>query len=193
MSERGVTATTQTIVLVLLVFVAQVISLEVGFGIEYYALGLPLEERPWTIITSVYAHAGTAHLLSNIVGLAIFGYLVERRSSRPRFHLFVVVSGATACVAEVVIASLFDVFPLVLGISGAVFALMGYVLSSNPVTRTVLGWVKLSVPTQLLLMLVLAVAITWFTRGERVALIAHFTGFLLGLVSGRMRLLRVHR
>lgn len=191
MAPRAGQAVIEVFVLCILVFIVQVVSLTLGLvGMEVFALSVPLGEYPWTIVVSVYAHAGTDHLLMNLIALLVFGFIVERQSTRLRFHAFVLLSGAIAGIAEIMIGSMLGPSPLVLGISGAVFALMGYVLTSNPVADSVFGWLELETTQQLALMLVLAIAITWITRGERVALVAHFVGFLLGLVAGRQHLLR---
>ena len=190
MRDRILGPTVETVGIVLAVFVVQVIALTIGLSIDLFALSMPLEDNPWTIVTAVYAHAGISHLVANLVALIVFGYIVERRSSRWRFHAFIVTTGALAGIAEVIVGSLMGASPLVVGISGAVFALMGYILASNPVTDSAVAWLEVDVRVQLVLMLLIAVAITWITRGERVALVAHFTGFLLGLISGRAHLLR---
>lgn len=191
MRRRSPGPTLETAGIVLAVFLVQVVVITLGASIELFALSTPLADKPWTIVTSIYAHAGPTHLLANLVALAVFGFIVERRSARWRFHAFVITTGAIAGIVEVLVASLAGGSPFVVGISGAVFALMGYVLASNPVTDSVVAWLEVDARIQVLLMLVLAVALTWVTRGERVALVAHFTGFILGLVSGRAHLLRV--
>lgn len=191
MAPRTGQAILEVLLLCILVFLAQVVSLTFGLsGMEFFALSVPLSEYPWTIVVSVYAHGGIDHLIANIIGLLVFGFIVERRSSRARFHAFVLGTGAIAGIAEVLVGSMLGPSPLVLGISGAVFALMGYVLTSNPVAESVFGWLEMDLKVQLVLMVVLALAITWITRGERVALVAHFTGFLLGLIAGRAHLLK---
>ena len=190
MLERLLGPTAETVAIVIAVFALQTVALAIGLSMELFALSAPLSENPWTIVLAVYSHAGTTHLIANLVGLVIFGYLVERGSVRWRFHGFVLTTGAVAGIAEVLVGSLAGASPLVVGISGAVFALMGYLLASNPITDTALKWLDMDTHIQLLLMILFAIAITWVTRGERVALIAHFTGFLLGLGAGRAHLLR---
>lgn len=183
-------ATFEVATLTVAVFLVQSAALAAGIGSEMFALTMPLAERPWTIALSVYAHGSLPHLTTNLLGLLIFGFIVERRSERSRFHAFVLTTGALAGAAEVFFGSLFGPAPFVLGISGAVFGLMGYVLASNPVTDSLLAWLEVDTRVQVVLMVVLAVAITWFSRGQRVAMVAHFVGFSLGLVAGRLHLLR---
>lgn len=186
-------ATVEVMILAIVMFIAQLVLASIGLGVEMFALAAPLLDRPWTLVTSVYAHGSLDHLIANLVGLVIFGFLVERRSSRGRFHAFVLLTGMIAALAQVVIASLLGPNTGVLGISGAVFALMGYALTSNPVTESVVGWFRLNARTQIVLMIALAIAITLVTWGEQVAVFGHFTGFLVGLLAGRAHVLRVER
>jgi membrane associated rhomboid family serine protease len=77
----------------------------------------------------------------------------------------------------------------VLGASGAILGLYGYLLGSNRITETLVAGVELGARVQLLVGAVLAAAITLLTANPGAALIAHFTGFLFGFLSGRAHLL----
>ena len=92
---------------------------------------------------------------------------------------------------QVVVSGLVGPGSAVLGASGAVFGLLGYLLAGNAVTDTVLGWLPLSGRARVTLLLALALAVTLLTASPGVALVAHFTGFALGLLAGRVRLLAV--
>ena len=156
-----------------------------------FALSSPLSVAPWTVVTSVYAHGSVGHLLANAVGLLLFGPLVERRTTRLRFHAFVVASGGIAGVAQVILGGLAGSSPAVLGISGAVFALGGYLLAGNVVTTTIFDRLRLTPRAQFALFAALAVVLTLVTAAPGVALIAHATGAFLGLVAGRSGVLSV--
>ncbi|GAA0670132.1 rhomboid family intramembrane serine protease [Natronoarchaeum mannanilyticum] len=163
-----------------------------------FALQLPLEVRPWTLVTSVYAHdpTGLGHLLSNAVALSIVGFALERHTTRWRFHAFFVLTGAAAGAFQVLFNRLLLQVGLVgqalpvLGASGAVFALFGYVLAGNRLTGGLLDRIGLDPRWQLLLFLVAATLVTLATAAPGVALAAHFFGFLLGLLAGQANLLR---
>lgn len=176
-----------------LVFVAQQLFGLVGLGLAWFALALPLAIAPWTLVTSVYAHASLNHLLANAIGLAAIGFALERFTSRVRFHAFVLVTGVVAALAELVVGALLGGATAVIGASGAVLALYGYVLAGNPIAGGVLDWLDLSRRAKLGLLVAVAVLVTFLTAGSGVALVAHATGLVLGLVSGRLRLLRVDR
>ncbi|MFC7136284.1 rhomboid family intramembrane serine protease [Halobaculum litoreum] len=158
-----------------------------------FVLSPPTLAHPWTIATSVYAHAGVGHLLSNAVVVVVAGVPVAAATTRLRFHAFVLGTGALAGLAQVWIGGL--VAPTgVVGISGAAFALVGYVAAANPAADA-LGRVaaRLGVPPRVVVVAVgvaaLAVTLAFSPAGS--ALVAHLVGLLLGVVAGRLRLLRV--
>lgn len=155
-----------------------------------FALAPPVLLPPWTLVTSVYAHAGPAHLLSNAVVVALAGSLVALSTTRLRFHLFFVVTGMLSGLAHVWITGLFGPSSGVLGASGAAFALVGYVISANPVSTSVLDRLRLPPRVLVVIAAVVAVGLTLLFSAPGSALIAHLTGASLGLLAGRVQLLR---
>jgi len=172
------------------VFVLQRLLGVVVGSMTLFALAPPVGLRPWTLVTSVYAHASIPHLVANSVVLLVVGSVLERETSRLRFHAFFLVTGVVSGLAQVWIGNLFGPPSGVLGASGAIFALVGYVLTGNRVADTVLSRLPVSPETQLAVFAVVAAAVTYLTAGRGVALVAHFAGLLLGLVAGRAHLLR---
>lgn len=187
MGQRG-WPTLETLGLLLGVFALQSLLALLNLGVPL-ALSEPLLRYPWTILTSVYAHGGPGHLLANGVALALLGPLVARRTTRAAFHGFFVTTGALAGVAEVVLGGLVGPDVAVLGASGAVFALLGYLLSGNVVSTVVLDRISLSTRAQLALFLAVAVLVTLATARPGLALFGHATGLLCGLLAGRGRLI----
>lgn len=174
-----------------LVYLVQRIGGLLGLGLVPFALALPLTVAPWTLVTSVYAHASLDHLLANAVALAVVGFALERSTTRLRFHGYVLVTGALAGLAEVLFGVLLGGGAAVIGASGAVLALYGYVLAGNPVTGGVLDRLNLGRRAKLLLVVALALLLTLLTARSGVALVAHAAGFGLGLIAGRRHVLRV--
>lgn len=171
------------------VFVAQRVGGVVGIEIGSFALAAPFA-RPWTLVTSVYAHASVAHLLANAVALVVVGFALEQFTTRARFHGFVLVTGALAGLAQVLVGRLVGQPTAVLGASGAILALYGYVLAGNPLTGGVLARVDVGYRGRFLLLLLVAVVVTVATAGPGVAIVAHFAGVVLGAVAGRLHVLR---
>lgn len=182
--------TVQTALACVLVFAAQSVLSVVGVGLGFFALAFPLSVRPWTLVLATYAHAGVAHLLANVVALLLVGLVVERGTTRLRFHAFFVLTGAVAGVAELLVAAVFAGGTAVVGASGAVFALLGYALAGNRAVGAVGSRVRLDRSLTLGLYVAVAALLTLVTAGPGLALVAHFTGLLVGLLAGRRRLLR---
>ena len=182
--------TVQTVLVCLVTFAVQSVLGVFGVGLGTFALSFPLEVRPWTLVTATYAHAGVTHLLANLVALLVVGLVVERGTTASRFHAFFVLTGALAGVAELVVAAVLGGGAAVIGASGAVFALLGYALAGNRVVGVVAPKVRLDRAATLGLFVVVAAVLTLVTAAPDLALVAHFTGLLGGLVAGRRRLLR---
>jgi membrane associated rhomboid family serine protease len=171
------------------VFCLQLLLGLVGVGQGLFALALPLSSRPWTLVVSVYAHSSVPHLLANAVALVVVGTLLAYRTSALRFHAFFLAAGVLTGLTEVFVGAALGQRVAVLGASGAVFALAGYLLAGNRITDAALGGVTLRPRTQLLVGVVLAAALTWLTASPGVALAAHFSGVVVGLLAGRFHVL----
>ena len=191
----------ETLGLFVLVLVAQYVAAMFSIAVmaSLFVLEAPIADQPWTIVTSVYAHDGVGHMLSNSLGLVLFGWPIARATTRLRFHAFFVTTGALAGIAQVAATSAMasvggdGAAVGVLGASGAVFALMGYLLAGNRLSDGLAARIEVPLWMTLLIFVALAAAITILTAAPQVALIAHFTGFLLGLVTGRLGVLEVSR
>jgi len=179
--------TLETLAILAVVFALQRVLGVAGWS-DLFVLAPPVTHRPWTAVTSVYAHVDLAHLVGNAVALAVVGPIVARRTTRFTFHAYFVATGALAAVAEVVLGGVLWAPSPVLGASGAVFALVGYVVAGNVVSRVVLDRLALSARTQLVGLLALAVVVTLATAGTRTALFGHLTGLVCGFVAGRLGL-----
>lgn len=168
-----------------LVYVLQFITAFAGLVGSLFVLSPPIAQNPWTIVTSIYAHDGTGHLFSNAVALVLFGWPVARATTRLRFHLFFIVSGAVAGITQIVVSDAAGV----LGASGAVFALFGYLMAGNRLSSSLVQAVRVPTWVTLVAFVVIAAVVTLATASPGVALIAHFAGLLVGLLAGRVGLL----
>ncbi|MFD1511681.1 rhomboid family intramembrane serine protease [Halomarina rubra] len=149
-----------------------------------FALGPTFPATPWTLVTSVYTHAGPAHFVGNAVTLLFVGLLLERSTTTARYHTFFLVTGILAGLTQVMLSD-----SSVVGASGAIFALIGYVVTANPISEVAFSRLRLTRGVQLVVFALLALLVTALTGAPGVALAAHFAGFLLGLVAGRLHVL----
>ncbi|UIP00619.1 rhomboid family intramembrane serine protease [Halobaculum sp. CBA1158] len=150
---------------------------------------------PWTLATSVYAHAGVGHLFGNAVLVVVAGVPIAAGTTRARFHAFVLATGALAGVAQVWIGGLLAPATVgVLGTSGAAFALAGYVAAANPAAGAagrLIERLGASPRAVVFVVALLALAVTLAFSPPGSALVAHFVGLTLGIAAGSVRLLRV--
>lgn len=162
----------------------------------YFVLEYPLQENYWTLVSSVFAHGGINHLVSNITGLIFFGLPVAFKASRKKFYLFFLITGMVAGISQILFFQyLYSVGAVeqtagVLGASGAIFALIGYFIASNKVSRITRKILPSSQIIAYLVYITIAVWITLATASPQAALVGHFTGLIIGLLAGRRNLLR---
>lgn len=88
-----------------------------------------------TLVTSMFLHGGTAHLLMNMWSLYIFGDNVEDALGRVRFIVFYLACGLGAAFAQVLIDPSSTV-PMV-GASGAISGVMAAYLRLFPQARVI--------------------------------------------------------
>lgn len=165
----------------ILVWIAAVVGLSPAVALDRTVLS-----RPWTLVTSVYVHAGLVHLVGNAVVVVLAGVPIAVSTTRARFHAFFLGTGALAGLAQVAVTP-----AGVVGASGAAFALAGYVATSNPVSGTLLDWTGLAARVTVPVAAVVVGIVTVLASPAGSAVVAHFAGGLLGVVAGRFRVLRV--
>ncbi|MGM0604250.1 MAG: rhomboid family intramembrane serine protease [Halobacteriota archaeon] len=185
--------TLEVLAICTVVFLAQsivgLVSVPIATGL--FALSAPVAAQPWTLVTSIYAHASLGHFVANMIALVLFGWLLERRTTPWRFHAFFLLVGIVAGVSEVTVAGLYGQQVAVVGASGALFGLLGYLLAGNAVSAALFRSIQLRGRSQLVVFLLVAIGLTIATGRPGVALVAHFTGAIIGLLAGRLGVLDV--
>jgi membrane associated rhomboid family serine protease len=142
-----------------------------------------------TLVTSMFLHAGWAHLLGNMLFLWVFGDNVEDAFGHVRYLFFYLACGILAGLGQIVLAPGSNV-PGV-GASGAISGVLAAYLvmfGNNPV-RVLIGFIPAVVPAYLMIGVWIAfqflsgVATVGATaQSGGVAYGAHVGGFLGGLV-----------
>jgi membrane associated rhomboid family serine protease len=147
------------------------------------------------IITSMFLHAGFAHLFGNLWFLWLFGDGLEGQIGRVRFFLLYFCTGICAAVVQIVIEPS-SPLPMI-GASGAISGILGSYFSLFPratVTSVILfGWMSrlVEVPANFYLgfwfILQLASGIFGLMGASdqgAIAVWAHAGGFVAGMVAG---------
>jgi membrane associated rhomboid family serine protease len=150
--------------------------------IPYYFIS-----RPWTVVTSMFIHAGFMHILANMITLYFFGSFFARLVGNGWFSLVYFIGGI---VGNLLFLLLGDTLSIVIGASGAVYAIAGALVVMMP-KLTVRLYFIIPMP---LWVVVLVFFVAWsFVPG--VAWQAHLGGLAVGLIAGyffRRRLRRYY-
>jgi membrane associated rhomboid family serine protease len=146
------------------------------------------------ILTSMFMHAGLAHLAGNMLYLWIFGDNVEDRMGSFKYLLFYIVGGYIASITHI-ITNPHSTLPTV-GASGAIAAVLGAYLVLFP-SQKVLTLIPLGFWLRMTMLPASLVLVVWFllqfipgvlTLGGPdvggVAFWAHIGGFATGVVLG---------
>src|SRR2546427_1112887 len=149
-----------------------------------------------TLITSMFMHAGLAHIFGNMLFLWIFGDNIEDRLGHFRYLIFYLVCGVLAGLSHVLATVAFaggDQASLLvpsLGASGAISAVLGAYILLFPTNRVIvlLGWFATPVPAFIAIglwfVLQLISGLGVLGSGSQqggVAYAAHIGGFISGL------------
>lgn len=140
--------------------------------------------EPWRLISAVFVHFGTWHLLGNLFFLTWLGRVAEPAVGSARFVLAYIVTGIAGFVASTAYSAIFESFGggLTAGASGAVFGITGMVLAmlyrqKNP------QWKGFAVQAVLFQLLV-GFAINQTRVGIMINNLAHLGGLVVGLMFG---------
>lgn len=136
------------------------------------------------LLSSMFLHSGLFHLGFNMLFLWVFGNNVEDRLGHIGFGLFYVLAGLVSTTAYVVTQPAGTV--AILGASGAVAGVMGSYLIWYPDApiRTLVFLILVDIRARwFLLAWFLLQFFTW--SGPR-AWIAHVSGFVVGVIAGRI-------
>jgi membrane associated rhomboid family serine protease len=173
------------------------IPYEISHGVDLVgsAGGVPQTPGPspiyLTLLTSMFMHAGWAHVGGNMLFLWIFGDNVEHRIGPVRFLLFYLLAGVIASLAQILVDPNSPVPTL--GASGAISGVLGAYLVLYPVNRvTVWAWFIFTVPALVVIGIWIVIqfvngfgafAVSQETSGD-VAYFAHIGGFVVGVLAG---------
>ncbi|KAB1224120.1 Inactive rhomboid protein 1 [Morella rubra] len=138
----------------------------------------------WRLITCNWLHAGVFHLLANMLSLLVIGIRLEREFGFVRVGLLYVISGLGGSV----LSGLFIQTNISVGASGALFGLLGGMLS-EVITNWTLYSNKFAALLTLLIIVVINLAVGILPHVDN---FAHIGGFVSGFLLGFVFLIRPH-
>jgi membrane associated rhomboid family serine protease len=136
-----------------------------------------IPQRPWTIVTYAFLHAGVLHLLFNMIGLFFFGPRLEAELGGRRFLGLYFTSVVAAA-----IASLLTPFVAIVGASGGVFGVLVGFAKFWPRDR-IYFWGVIPIEARWFIVLLAIYSIVGgFGGGGSIAHFAHLGGLVGGWV-----------
>ena len=133
-------------------------------------------KQPWTIVTSMFLHAGFGHLFGNMLTLFFFGRYLSRLVGDSKFLIVYFGGGILGSILFILLAPPFSV---AVGASGAVYAVAGALVMLRPNLRVLLYFI---VPMPLWVVITVFFVVFSFIPG--VAWQAHLGGLIVGLTAG---------
>ncbi|KAL3717169.1 hypothetical protein ACJRO7_008709 [Eucalyptus globulus] len=136
----------------------------------------------WLLITCIWLHGGVFHLLANMLSFLVIGIRLEREFGFVLIGLLYVISGLGGSL----MSSLFIQSSISVGASGALFGLLGGMLSEL-ITNWSIYANKVASFLTLLIIIVINLAVGIFPHVDN---FAHIGGFLSGFLLGFVLLIR---
>ncbi|RLN39837.1 RHOMBOID-like protein 2 [Panicum miliaceum] len=142
------------------------------------------EHQGWRLLSSMWLHAGVVHLVANMMSLLFIGMRLEQQFGYVRVSAVYLVSGLGGSV----LSSLFIRNHISVGASGALFGLLGAMLS-----ELLTNWTIYTNKVAAVLTLLFVVAVNMVLGIlPHVNNLAHIGGFLTGFLLGFVALMRPH-
>ena len=159
----------------LLVFIVTLIRPELVVSLGLNRSLFP--DRPWTLLTSMFVHAGFWHIFANMLTLYFFGYYVHALVGELRFLIVYFVGGLLGGVVYLLLSSPFSV---AVGASGAIFAVAGTLTVMRPKERIFV----FPIPAPIPLWVAVIGGFVIMSFASNVAWQAHLGGLVSGLIMG---------
>jgi len=163
----------------LIFFIAALIREEVIFTTFGFTPSQFLDE-PWTIVTSMFVHDGPWHIIANMLMLYFLGSYLLGLVGEVKF---LIVYFAGGLLGNILFFLLGNEYAIVVGASGALFAIMGAMAVMRPRLK-VLVWFLVPVDLWILVVAISVLIIPTQIDSSYVAWQAHIGGLVLGLAAG---------
>ena len=160
---------------------------------RYYLAMIPswvlYKHMYWQFATYMFVHGNMSHILFNMLGLFFFGASVERRMGSREFLLFYLLTGTLAGIFSYVIYYLSGTNVMLLGASGAVFAVLMAYAVYYPDSRIFIFGI---IPMRASVMVLVYTGIELFSQftgaSGGVAHLTHLAGFAFAFLYFLIRL-----
>lgn len=173
--EFSKTLTFWMILINIAVYIAILINPPLIYYLWSYNLLYNSPVEIWRFVTPVFTHAQLCHLIANLFSLIYLGSLVEKYLTKTEYLFIYLGTGIISEIATTIAYSLFRPEAVGIGASGAIYGLMGFIIT------TIIDDKKDRFKV-LIVVIVSAIGVNLFI--PNVGNVAHFAGLISGLVFG---------
>jgi membrane associated rhomboid family serine protease len=158
----------------------------------YYLAMIPsfvLNGWVWQFVTYMFVHSGITHIAFNMLALLFFGQAVERQMGSREFVMFYLLTGALAGVFSFAVYFFTGSNVILLGASGAVYAVLFAYAAYFPDSRIyIFGVLPVKATTLVLIYTALAIFSQITSLRNGVAHLTHLAGFVFAFLYFIIRL-----
>jgi len=129
----------------------------------------------WQPLSSMFMHGGLTHLAMNMVVLFQFGSMLEGARGTKFFLLLYLIGGLITSVLSFIFMYTLGMNHVLVGASGALSVLIGWIAFKDPMNRNGL------------IVAILLISFAPLLMGMNIAWYAHLIGFGIGWVWGKVR------
>lgn len=140
-----------------------------------------LNGQYWRLLTPIFMHFSLLHLIGNLCWWFYLGRQIELQQGFITLLSLTLISGLVSNFAEFNVSN----SPYFGGLSGVVFAVIGYVWSFGKITQSK----TLYLPNELFILSLIWLILGYFDVFGQMANAAHLSGLILGLAFGSSRAL----
>ena len=149
--------------------------------------------KPWTIITSMFTHAGILHILFNMLTLYFFGRFLSQLIGVGKFFIIYFCGGILGNIFFLLLPP--NIYTIGIGASGAIFALGGALAVLVPRLRVYMFPIPVAMPLWVAVIGGFVIlSLIGIGASLNIGWQAHLGGLIFGLIAGyffrrKMRLL----
>jgi membrane associated rhomboid family serine protease len=142
-------------------------GLYLGLNIYFFTLGFYYQ-----ILSTIFAHGGIEHLAMNMLVLWQIGNLLEENIGKIRFLILYFIGGLLTSIGTLAYMYYFSDFANVVGASGAISVLFGYIA------------LKIKEQRVGMVVYILLISFVPLLFGMNIAWYSHLIGFAIGVILG---------
>ena len=157
------------------------VSINLDRYLDLYPIGTPYF-KPHQFITYMFMHADISHIFLNMLGVYMFGSILENIWGPKRFLNYYILCGLGAAALQLAISSFNNEYTILLGASGSVFGLLLAFAMMFPNTELQLYFVIPVKAKYLVIGYSLFELYNGFFSNDNVAHFAHLGGLVVGII-----------